>query len=105
MKFETLLYKTLLVCFAALGILSLVGIDALTMSAAWKEDKFRNGQARYLMFAFAGLATWAMCRCNPWWAIFWGYSFVLWVVTDWQSFGMLDIVLIAACLCVGDAIR
>lgn len=105
MKFETLLYKILLTWFAVLCCLALVGVDLFHDSVLYREDMFRNGQARYLLFAFIAVCTWTLCRCNPAWAIFWGYTFLLWAVNDWPSYGVLDVILIAAALVTGDAIR
>mgnify|MGYP007100047161 CR=1 FL=1 len=104
-KFEKALFKGVAIYLGFLGILSLCGYDFLTMTDPAKEDPFRNGQARYLMLAAAPLVGWALARCNPWWALFWTWSFVLWVFGNWQSYGMFDVVLILCCAVVGDAIR
>lgn len=99
------LRSVLLAAFAALCIGSLVGIDVFVGTGPNAEDAFRFGQARYLMLAATGLVTWVLFAIHPAWAIFWGYSAVLWVLGDWPTYGMMDLALIGACLVVGDGVR
>lgn len=105
MPLDKATFRFLTMTFAALAVLSLVGYDFLAFTGPGKEDPFRNGQARYMMLAAGGLVTWALMRCNPFWALFWGYSAVLWIVGDWAWYGMMDLVCIGGCLVVGDAVR
>ncbi len=90
---------------ALLAVGALCGYDFIHFNDASKEDPFRNGQARYLMLAMVPLITWGLSKANPFWALFFGWSFALWIFGNWQSFGMMDLFLIYGCLIVGDYIR
>jgi len=103
--FERTLLRVFTVYLAALAVLSLCGYDFLSMTDPAKEDPFRNGQARYMMLGALPLITWALLRVNPYLAAFWGWSFFLWILGNWQAFGMFDLALILCAACLGDAIR
>lgn len=105
MKLENQLNKLLSFVIGFLAVLALVGVDYGSVDYSRIADPFREGRARYLIFAFAISSGWALRKCNPWWALFLTYSFCLWGVLNYPSHGMLDIVLIAGCLFVGDALR
>lgn len=105
MKLEHLSYKLFQITLGLLAVLAICGVDFVPNSIAAAEDMFRNGQARYLCLAIGLCVTWVLIACHPAWALFWGWSWVRWVLGDWQTYGMLDVVMIGGCLIVGDAVR
>lgn len=83
-----------------LAFMSLVGIDFWILS-----DQFREGKFRYLLLGFTVCVTWTLWRCNPFWAVFIGYASIRWILGDYQAHGVMDLLLVTACLVVGDAVR
>lgn len=88
------------VLLGVLAVLSFVGKDFLG-----NEDAFRNGELRYLTLLGVAIGTAALWRMNRAWALFWGWSTVLWILSDWQTYGMLDMLLIGLCLAAGNEVR
>lgn len=83
-----------------LAVLGMVTKDYKTVM-----DVFTDGKTRGLIMACVVLCTWKLWRFNPAWALFAGWTATMWVWFDFQGWGVIDVMVIPACLMVGEAVR